>query len=43
MEYSLKYTHGFLDVLENPFIDKAYQRSVQFSVFYRIFDRRKEK
>ncbi len=43
MEYSLKYTHGFLDVLENPFIDKAYQRSVQFSIFYRIFDRRKEK
>ena len=37
MEYSLKYTHGFFDVLENPFIDKAHQRGVQFSVFYRIF------
>lgn len=43
MEYSIKYTHGFLDVLDNLFIDKAYQRGLQFSVFYRIFDRRKEK
>ena len=43
MEYSLKYTHGFLDVLDNPFIDKTYQRGLQFSVFYRIFDRKKEK
>lgn len=33
----LQYDYGLFDVLDNPFIDKAYQRGLRFSVYYRLF------